>query len=362
MNAPVVYDGTCANLSDDMVGEYLLHRFPHVVRLRMPEQPLVLQDLIIGTIRLSARQLSDPILVRTNGHPTYHLASAVDDAAMRITHVLRANEAMTGAFIHAQILRYLDLTPVSYAHIPILLNEHGQKLSNRIGSPTLEDYRRTGFLPEAIIRHLASLLMAGLEDLAVPIDEIIDRFDISQIKRTNPKFSEDKLRWYNRRYIRDMPISDLAIYLESYMLAGLGDEDVLDRSRSESVAIADLLRPRLSTLADIKTLGSYLYVYDDALASSVFSAIARDDLEAKAVLIEISRKLEEIDDTAWTGELLDQILIEHAESLCVSKSTYFRILRVVLSGSESTPPIVPSMRILGRLECLRRVHLLLAVD
>src|SRR2546422_726052 len=188
-------------------------------RLRVPDEgATVVQDVIRGEVTFEHAAIDDFVIARSDGSPLYNLAVAVDDRDMGITHVVRGADHLSNTPRQILILRALGADPPVYAHLPLLHGPDGKKLSKRHGAASVQDLRHAGYLPEAVDNYLA-LLGWGDEDdeTLIPLDELIQRFSIERVSRNPARFDEQKLRWMNGRYLRQLEPAELARRLEAFL-------------------------------------------------------------------------------------------------------------------------------------------------
>src|SRR5215216_1394699 len=218
------------------------------IRLRVPDEgETVVRDVIRGDISFPHSAIQDFVIRRSDGSPLYNLAVAVDDRDMGITHVVRGDDHISNTPRQVMILRALGAEPPAYAHLPLLHGPDGKKLSKRHGAASVQELRAAGYLPEAVRNYIA-LLGWGYDESTTffTTDELIERFDLSRVSKNPAVFDEQKLRWMNGRYLRELPVDELKARLEQ----------VTGRSLpSEAVAIS---QDKMQTLADFWPLAGFL--------------------------------------------------------------------------------------------------------
>jgi len=180
------------------------------VRFKMAREPIVIPDLVVGDVtrELTDREKLDPdfVLVRSDGQPVFHLVNVVDDLEMGITHVIRGEDHLSNTSKHIALFRAFGVEPPKYAHIPLILNPDGTKMSKRDQGASLTTYMDEGYAPEAIVNYLCLLGWSPKENREkVPIKEVVELFDLPQILRHNARFDIDKLNWLNGEYVRELP-------------------------------------------------------------------------------------------------------------------------------------------------------------
>ena len=312
------------------------------VRLRMPDEgATVVKDVIRGESTFEHRLMDDLVIARADGTPVYHLAVVVDDLDAGITHVVRGADHFSNTPKQMRILAAMGEEPPVYAHVPLLHGPDGKKLSKRHGAASVRELRDRGYLPEAV-RNYFALLGWGYDEETTffTTDELKERFTLERVSRSPAVFDEQKLRWMNGRYLRELPVEELTRRLETFTgREGLG----------EAVAIT---QDKISTLDEFWPLAQSLFegpVDDPAAREKVLGAPG-----AAEALGEARRALEELP-AAWTQESVEQALRGAAERLAVKPKAMFQPLRVALTGTTVSPGIFETVALLGRDETLARV-------
>jgi glutamyl-tRNA synthetase len=320
------------------------YRDEGAVRLRVdPEGETVVRDEIRGEVRFPHSGIKDFVLARSDGSPLYNLAVAVDDLDMGITHVVRGEDHLSNTPRQVMVLKALGAEPRAYAHLPLLLGPDGKKLSKRHGAASVQELRDSGYLPEAVRNYIA-LLGWGLdaETTFMTTDELIEGFSLDRVSKSPAVFDEQKLRWMNGRYLRELAPERLTEVLEQrYERQGLG----------EAVAIA---QEKMQTLGDFWTLAAFLVErqeFEDKAWAKVMGDGAPERLEAAREALAATEPFDtETVETALRGVV---------ERLGVKPKEVFQPVRVAISGTTVSPGIFESVAVLGREETLARIDLAL---
>lgn len=353
--APYDYQGR--NLSEEAVQRYREAGVTPVLRLLVPEDgETVFQDLVLGRIRRKHKDLPpDPILMKSDGFPTYHLANVVDDHLMGITHVLRAQEWVPSTPLHLLIYQAFGWEPPQFAHLPMVMGKDGSKLSKRHGSTSLIEFRKAGYLPEAVINYVSLLGWSYDDSREFFSREDLERlFSAERINKAPAVFDYRKLEWFNGQYIRELATEKLA----DMLLPWIQEEQwaatpPTEQDRERLASRVPLIRERLKVLADVVPLLRFVYVG--------VSAWQRDEL--------IPRKAEATEAATWLSaawavvcehgtddeELLDNAFRHAAETHGTKLGNLLMPLRVAVTGSTVSPPLVGSIREIGVEEAGRRV-------
>jgi glutamyl-tRNA synthetase len=309
------------------------------IRLRMPEGTTVVHDEIRGDVSFDNAVLDDPVIARADGTVLYNFAVAVDDLDMGITHVIRGDDHLSNTPTQQVVMEQLGEKPPRYAHLPLLHGPDGKKLSKRHGAASVQELRDAGYLPAAVRNYLA-LLGWGADDDATILstEQLVAQFDITRVQRNPARFDEQKLRWLNGRYMRELPLEELTRLLEEHTgRTGLAD----------AVAIS---HEKIQTLADFWPLAGFIFdgPSDDPAAREKWL-----DVDGLGALGEARVALEAVD--PWTVEGIETALREVIESRHAKPKDVFQPLRVAVAGTTVSPGIFETLSVLGREETLRRL-------
>ena len=310
------------------------------VRFRVPRQgEITFHDAILGDITNPYSAIKDFVIRRSDGSPLYNLAVAVDDLDMGITHVVRGQDHVSNTPRQLMLIRALGQEPPVYAHIPLLHGTDGKKLSKRHGAASVEELRETGYLPEAV-RNYVALLGWGYDETTtfMTTDELIERFSLERVSKNPAVFDEQKLRWMNGRYLRELPAEELRARLAELT----GREIPL-----EAVTIS---QEKMQTLSEFWPLAKFLVEpqeYDEQAWAKVMRDGAPERLRAARDALEALGSFE--------PEQVEAALRSVVERLGVKPRDVFQPIRVAISGTTVSPGIFESVAALGREETLARI-------
>jgi glutamyl-tRNA synthetase len=316
------------------------------VRLRVPDEgETTVRDVIRGEVSFPNRAIDDFVIARSDGSPLYNLAVAVDDLDMGVTHVIRGEDHLSNTPRQVMILEALGAEPPVYAHLPLLHGPDGKKLSKRHGAASVQELRDAGYLPEAVRNYIA-LLGWGLDEtttfLSTP--ELIEAFSLERVSRNPAVFDEQKLRWMNGRYLRELPVEELKWRIEA-----------LD-GREVPRAAVEISQEKMQTLADFWPLAGFMVErpsdYDQKAWDKVMGDGAAERLEAAREAIESAEP--------FGVESVETALRSLVERLGVKPKDVFQPIRVALTGTTVSPGIFESVAALGREESLARIDAALA--
>jgi glutamyl-tRNA synthetase len=259
------YDGFCRNLSVQESEKRAVNE-SFVVRLKIPESgETIVRDIIRGEVTFQNELIDDQVLIKSDGFPTYHLANVVDDHLMRISHVIRGEEWLLSMPKHSLLYEYLGWEKPQFAHLPLLLNEDRSKLSKRQGDVAVEDYRKKGYLPQALVNFVALLgWNRGDDQEMFSFEELVESFSLERVSKAGAIFNREKLDWMNGVYLREIPEEEYV----SYAIAELKDAGLNTGNDSKNNLIVRAVRNSLSHLDEIKAKTALFYndqitEYDD---------------------------------------------------------------------------------------------------
>jgi len=326
---------------------------PHVVRLKVPrEGETTFEDGLRGAITFANATVDDQVLIKTDGNPTYHLATVVDDHEMGVTHILRAEEWINSMPKHVMLYRAFGWEPPAHYHLPLLRNADKSKISKRKNHTSLTWYRENGFLPEAMLNFLGLMGWSLGEDREeFSLEEFVGAFEPDDIKTTAPVFDLKKLEWLNGVWIRRLDPADLARRLAmTSELAAKADPALLE-------ALAPLLAERMRRLTEFDELCAFFFTPDDAIDPQYDDLVPkkRTDTNAAAVLRGVRQVIAAWGDEPMRPEDLEARLRALGEDVGWKPRELFMSVRFAITGKKVTPPIVECMCLLGAPACIARL-------
>ena len=352
---PPGYDRHCRELSAEERRQKEAEGIIPVVRFKTPlEGQTRFNDLIWGGVTFENSTIDDFVLLKSDGYPTYHLANVVDDHAMEISHVIRAEEWISSTPRHLLLYQALNLEPPQFIHHPMILGPDRVKLSKRHGAVSIIEYREQGYLPETMLNFLA-LIGWSLDDKTELLSrqELVDNFSLDRIGKTGAIFNRDKLGWMNGVYIRGLSPEDFVQRSLPFLDKGLPLEVKRPLDIDYVRQIMPLIQERAKTLADVAELTKFFFV--DELDYKKHPPIGKNmDAAASATALEASRQrlqaLEMFDEAS-----LEASLRPLAGELDLNTGQLFGTLRVASTAEVATPPLFQTMAVLGKERCLIRI-------
>ena len=322
---------------------------PFVIRLKMPNEPIVVDDLVQGRAEFPAGSLDDFVLMRSDGHPLYHFSVCVDDVAMRITHVVRGVDHLPNTPKHVALFRALGAEAPKFAHLGMILGADGKKLSKRHGAAGAEEFRAQGLLPEALVNFLALLGWSPGEDRErMTVAEMASLFSLERIGPSPSRFDHEKLAWLNGQYLQDVAEPRLLELLRPFGLPEACPEETLLRA-------LPLQKPRAKTLVE---LAQALAVYGEDPATYDPAGLKKFGKAANAPLLRtFVERISALPSLGHAG--VEEVARTLAAESGVKLGDLAQPVRLALTGTLASPPLFEMIEVLG-LETTRRRALALA--
>ena len=324
----------------------------HVVRFKTPlEGKIIFDDLIRGEVTFENILLDDFVILKSDGFPTYHLANVVDDYYMKITHVMRAEEWLSSTPKHIHIYNSLNWKMPKFAHLPIILAPDKSKLSKRHGATSILEYRKLGYLPEAMVNFLAKLgwsLDAQTEK--IDISKLINSFSLKKVSKSGAIFNIDKLNWLNGVYIRELSTDQLAYRLLAYWKLFPPFQLPLNIDSELLKRIVPLISSRIKTLNDAAPLISYFFTNKVKYEKEQILQKGLTFYDVRDILEKLYSKIISIDN--FKSDIIETDLRNYVAESNYKTGQVLGILRVIFTGLDVAPPLFESMEILGKNHCV----------
>ena len=354
-HSDIGYRDTCSNLGDDAIRRFKNQNRIPAIRFRSPMGIIiVLNDIVRGKISWKSDILDDFVILKSDGFPTYHLASVLDDNAMKISHVLRAEEWLPSTPKHLALYTSLKLNPPMFGHLPMILGPDRSKLSKRHGATSVLDYKKMGFLPQALMNFIV-LLGWSLDGKTEIFDSsrLAEIFSMERVVKSGAIFNREKLDWMNGFYIRQMSVEQLTDSIISYWTDFPPQHIPMPIDRSFLSQIVTLIQERLKTLADVED--SISFFISPTLNYNAHELIIGNITEQEPTYV-LQRTLEIINKiNSFCRDPLENDLRSLAGNLNLSPRKFFGILRIAVTARSVSPPLFETMEILGRGICKERI-------
>ncbi len=340
---------------------------PFALRFRVPREggrDVRFTDAVYGEQVKSAADIEDFALLRSDGMPTYHLASCADDADLRISHIIRGQDHLTNTFKHVLIFEAAGFTPPQFAHLPLLVAPDGTKLSKRRHGPVVSvtTYRDAGFLSEAFINFLCLLGWSPKDNREnMSLQELVDAFSLEGINRSNavvnfkepaptPEETFDpKAVWLNAEHIRGLPVEELSARLLPIVRAA-----GFNVTPEKMLRVTPLIRERIKLLRDVLTAADFFFV--DKLPPYDPAELIPQKGDMAMALKVLTRAREVLANVEFKHDPLDQALRAAAQELGVKAGQMFQPIRVAVCGRKNAPPLFETLEVLGRETTLKRIE------
>ena len=343
----------------ELVDNDLAYEHEGAIKFRMTRNPVKIPDLVAGDVvrKLTDREEVDPdfVIVRSDGKPVFHLVNVVDDIEMKISHVIRGEDHLSNTSKHIELFKAFGVEPPKFAHIPLILNNDGSKMSKRDTGASMETYMDGGYLPSAVINYLSLLGWSPKDDTEVmPVAELIERFDLSGVQRANARFDMVKLDWQNYEHIRAMPEEDFKDRaLEQLKSANINTSDFKNSYIEAAVATCT---DKIKNLNDFAAyIGFYFQQEVSFDQDSAEKALTPDNKPYLSALREAYAELAQFD-----ADSLQEALKATAVSCEVKNKLLVMPARVACTGSKVGPSLYHLFEVLGQSEVLKRFDAALA--
>ncbi|WP_191014663.1 glutamate--tRNA ligase [Treponema zioleckii] len=388
------YDRNCRHLTPEEVKANLDAGKPYVIRLKVPlEGETKFHDHLLGDIVWKNEDISpDPVLLKSDGFPTYHLANIVDDHLMHVTHVMRAQEWIPSTPLHVQMYRSFGWEHPEFCHLPMVNGSDGKKLSKRHGSTSLNEFRARGYLPQAIINYVALLGCSYEEGKEFyTLEELGKAFKLEHLNKAPAVFDYKKLEYYNGNYIRQLSIEELYKWTLPF-ITGTGDATLdinpenpqpkpkvgpeysgvalgadgepycVDESMNMTSAqvketlmgLMPLIQERLKFLTEAAEMVHFMFTEPAVLPADQIVP-KRLDLEKTKEVLEVAKefvaKVFELD-----HEGAENFAREKSEEMGIKLGDFMMPVRMAVTGSRVSPPLIGSIHVLGKERSLARIE------
>ncbi len=340
---------------------------PFALRFRVPrdgEREIKFVDAVYGEQRKSTADIEDFALLRSDGMPTYHMASCADDADLKISHIIRGQDHLSNTFKHLLIFAGAGATPPTFAHLPLLVAPDGTKLSKRKHGPVVSvtTYRDAGFLPEAFVNFLCLLGWSPKNDREfMTRPELVDAFSLEGINRANAVINfkepaataeemfDPKAVWLNAEHIRALPIDELSRRLLPFVRQA-GFDVTPERMR----AVTPLIRERIKLLRDVVAVADFFFV--DQLPPYDPAELVPQKGDTAMATRALKKAREVLAATEFNHDALDAALRAAAQDLGLKAGQMFQPIRVAVCGRKNAPPLFETLAVIGKDKALQRVE------
>jgi len=347
---------SCRDLSDAERTDRERQGIARAIRFRVPRTGVTrFEDAVFGPRELQNSEIEDFVLLRSNGVPTYQLSVVVDDIDMRITHILRGADHLSNTPKQSMIYEALGAEPPIFAHVPLILGADRTRLSKRHGATSVGSYAEEGFLPEAFRNFLALLGWSpGGDTEYLRTHELIERFSLSGVSRTNAVFDRAKLEWFNTQYLQKPPVEDVLPYVEAELRrTHLWEGSQASHDRAWFARTVDLIRPRTRLIGDFTTWARGFFTDDFGYDDEARAKFWKDE-RLPGMLGKLADALDALPD--WNHDACDAAARGVAAAEGVKAGVLINATRVAILGRAVAPPLFDSMVALGKERVVERLR------
>ena len=352
------YDGRCRHLTSEAVERFVQEGRKPTVRIKMPDTPIRVDDLILGSRNIDPATLEDEVIVRSNGMPNYNLTSIIDDAEMQITHVIRGTEHLNNTPKQIAIANALALKLPQFAHIPLVLDDAGRKMSKRHHGDlvAVNRYREQGYLPAAMLNFVARLGWSYDDKQEIfSVEELVEKFDLARVGKSGSVFDIKKLEWLNSHYINQLDLSARTDAVIPFWKA----EGLIDSTEKRDWLenIVEAVGERLTTLQDIIPQTRYFFSdafeYDPKAAKKWWGGSDEKRAKTGEMLTALLKILEEL--PTFDIETVEAAIWKYTDENDIKRVAAMQALRIALTGTSFGPSLFDIVILLGRDEVLKRI-------
>ncbi|MBD3208290.1 MAG: glutamate--tRNA ligase [Candidatus Nealsonbacteria bacterium] len=382
------YSGKCAALSKEKAQDLIAQGKEHVIRFRMPPQKVEFNDLVRGGIEFDVSLIGDIVIAKDTSAPLYNFACVVDDYEMKITHVIRGEDHIPNTPKQIMLQQAFGFPTPEYAHLPLILGKDGSKLSKRHGAVSVSDYKKRGYLPEALVNFMAFLgWNPGTEREIFSLNSLVKEFSLERVQNSGAVFNIKRLNFLNKFYIRQKPIEKLTelcipYLLESGLISHLAEEKKLTptygdekEARQYKVPgtgeridftkiqkIVSLYQERLETLSEIGELTDFFFKDKIEYEKELLRWKDMSDKDLESSIDKLERTLHKIDESTFEKDELGKILLKEAEDFAKKidregdRGALLWPLRAALTGKKASAGPFEIGEVLGKEKTLKRIR------
>ena len=349
------------NVPASLIKQKLAAGEPYVIRMKVPDYVSVwFEDIIRGPVEFDSATIDDQVLMKSDGFPTYHFASVIDDHFMEFTHIIRGEEWLSSMPKHLLLYEFFGWEPPKVAHLPLLLNPDRSKLSKRQGDVAVEDYIRKGYSADAIVNFVAMLGWnegEGSEQEVYSMEQLIEKFSLERVGKAGAVFNIEKLNWLEKQYIKNRPTEKLVSVIKPILLAEL--EQKTSQMSLELITsdlylekVVELMRERVGFEQEFVTFASYFYFEPESYDEEAVKK--RWGKDTNALLLEFVVRLESLEE--FSAEALEAQLKAFVEPKGLKAAALIHPLRILTSGVSFGPSLYHMLEVLGKACVLRRIQ------
>ena len=341
------YDRHCRNIPPAEAAERAKNEPDHVIRLKVPEEgTIAIDDLVYGHVEWPLNTIEDQVLLKSDGFPTYQLAVVIDDHLMRIDPIIRGEEWLPSTPKHLLVYKAFGWDVPPHAHVPSVLGPDGKKLSKRHGATQVDEFRREGYLPEAMMNFLALIGWSpGTEEEVFSVDDLVRNFRIDQVQKAGGKWDRDRLNYFNGLWIRRLPDDELLARLDPFLPA--------EWDRAVVRAVVPFIKERMTTLVEAKDLIAFLFTDEIVQDPALLVPKKRERMDVITALSRVTVLLRFVD--PFAAPAIEQAIAAVATELAWTVRDLTIAIRAAVTGRKVGPPLYESIALLGKERALARL-------
>jgi glutamyl-tRNA synthetase len=350
------YDRHCLDLSEDEIKKHEEEDRKPVIRLKIPEKNIVFDDLLRGEVAFDGGLLSDFVIVKSDGIPTYNYAVVIDDALMKITNIMRGDDHISNTPKQILIYEALGFTVPKFAHIPMIMGSDHTRLSKRHGATSVMEYKKMGYFPEAVVNYITHLgWSSGGEREIFTKEELIREFSLDNISKHAAVFSMEKLNWFNSEYLKNMSIDSLTKMLLPFLKEAnyIENEKSLSLAKNEYIKeVVKLMQGRIKNFSQFIYYADYFFIDKIDIEPQAFDSVLNKN-GVPGILQALQEKLSLLEH--WDEESIENATREVASALQIKGGQIIHPTRVALSGKKIGPGLFEIMVLLGKEKTVNRL-------
>jgi len=322
------------------------------IRFKSDVDKVKFQDLIRGEIEF-AQDFSDIVIMKSDGTPTYNFACVIDDALLGITHIVRGEDHISNTPKQILLYQALGFDIPEFAHLPLILGQDRSRLSKRHGAVSVSEYRRQGFLPQALFNFLALLGWSPGDNREIlSKKELIKLFSLDRVNKSNAVFDIEKLKWMNKKYLKQVRDEEFKHQVVNYIMNPELKQKFLQLPEDTKEKIFKLLRPRISVYSEFEDFLTYILKNDYEFEREAVEKFLKTD-KIKEILQEVKSRFQKLSE--FSAEETEKVIRSLAEEKGIPAKDIIHPLRVVLTGRAISPPLFELMDIIGKANVIKRL-------
>lgn len=347
------YDNYCRNLTKSQIVRFKAEGRKPVIRFKVPEKNIVVNDIIRGTVIFETGTLNDFVIMKSNDIPTFHFAVVIDDLSMQITHVIRGEDHLSNTPKHILIFEALEHTVPYFAHMSMTLGKDRTRLSKRHGATSVRQYRENGYLAEAMFNYLALLGWSSKDNQEIfPKDELIEQFSLEGCNRSNAIFDPTKLLWMNSQYMRMKHPSEIFILSLPFFCKAGYSEEKLQSNKQIIEKVIEMEKEKLKTLLDVPERTGYFITENIQWDPDIVKKFRNPETEK--ILSEIENLMKTVE--PFEKAKIEEIIRKYCQEKNLKTGDVFHLLRFALTGKTKGAGLFELIELLGKQKSMIRIE------